>query len=276
MRFVDAHMHFWDQDILSPYTWLHEVPSISHRHGPETLATETRDLPEKTVFVECGAPPLAEVEWVEQLARQDPRIQGIVAKVAINAGAQTTADLAELRRHPLVRGVRHHFEHDPVDYCARPEFIAGVRELAALGLSFDICCKHPQLPAVIELVRACPAVNFILDHGGKPGIRAGLLDPWREHIVTLARLPNVVCKLSGLACEADHRHWTLDQLRPYAAHLIETFGASRLLFGGDWPVAKLAISYDRWLDAARQFTAHLSAADQSAIFHDNAIGVYRL
>ncbi len=277
MKFIDAHMHFWDRSVLHPYSWLHEVPAIWDRHGPETLRAEVGpDLPEKIVFVECGAPPLDEVKWIGQLAAQEPRIRAIVAKLTVNAGAQTAADLAELKRHPLVRGVRHHFEHDPVDYCARPEFIAGIRLLPAAGLSFDICCRHPQLPAVIELVRSCRETSFILDHAGKPGIRDGLLDPWREHIRQLAGFPNVVCKLSGLVNEADHTHWTVAQLQPYVTHLLGTFGPSRLLFGGDWPVAKLACGYTRWLDTARGLVAHLSAAEQAAIFHENATRTYRL
>src|SRR5688572_29698795 len=239
MRYVDSHMHFWDQAVLTPYTWLHEVPAISARHDPAVLQAEAgSDLPEKIVFVEAGAPPLPEVRWVEELAAKESRIGAIVAKIAIDAGARTTADLTELRRHPLVRGVRHHFEHAAVDYCARPAFIRGVREATAAGFSFDLCGKHPQLPAIIELVRQCPHTSFILDHGGKPDIRAGLLDPWRDHIVQLAAFPHVVCKLSGLVTEADHRTWTDAQLDPYVAHLLATFGPARLLFGGDWPVAK--------------------------------------
>lgn len=277
MRFIDSHMHFWDQAVLQPYTWLHEVPTINHRHGPENLHQEADGrLPEKIVFVEAGAPWRQEVAWVEQLATREPRIRGIVAKITINAGAQTTADIDELKQHPLVRGVRHHFEHDGPDYCARPEFIAGVRELAAANLSFDICGQHPQLPAILELVRRCPDVRFILDHAGKPGIRTGLLDPWREQIRALASLPNVVCKFSGLVTEADHQHWTVAQLRPYTDHLLATFGAHRLLFGGDWPVAKLATGYVRWLDTAEQLTAGLTSAERTALFHDNAERTYRI
>ena len=276
MTFIDSHMHFWDRALML-YTWLHEVPSIRDRHSPENLYAEAANcLPETIVFVEAGAPWLEEVKWIEQLAAKEPRIRGIVAKIAINAGAQTSADIAELQKRPLVRGVRHHFEHDAPDYCARPEFIAGVSELPAANLSFDICCKHPQLPAVIELVRQCPQTRFILDHAGKPGIRAGRLDPWRDHIRALATSPNIVCKLSGLVTEADHGHWTVDQLQPYVTHLLETFGPSRLLFGGDWPVAKLASSYVRWLDTARELVAHLSSAEQTAIFRDNAARVYRI
>ena len=276
MDFNDSHMHFWDRSLM-PYVWLHEVPTIWHRHAPENLHAEAgNELPAKIVFVECGGPALEEVKWVEQLAQTEPRISGIVARALMNAETQTTAAIAELRKHPLVRGVRHHFEHEAADYCARLEFIAGVRQLAAAGFSFDICCKHPQLPAVIELVRSCPQTQFILDHAGKPGIRAGLLDPWREHIRVLAAFPNIVCKFSGLVTEADFENWTVAHLRPYATHLLNTFGPTRLLFGGDWPVAKLASGYRRWLDTARELLAHLSGAEQAAIFRENAARIYRI
>lgn len=277
VTFIDSHMHFWDRALM-PYTWLHEVPSIWDRHTPENLHREApAHLPAKIVFVECGAPWFEELKWVEHLASTEPRIRGIVAKATVNAGAQTSADIAVLRQHPLVRGVRHHFEHEKApNFCARPEFIRGVSELAAAGLNFDICCKHPVLPAVAELVRRCPEVQFILDHAGKPGIRAGLLDPWREHIRALAKFPNLVCKFSGLVTEADHQNWTVAQLRPYVEHLLETFGPSRLLFGGDWPVAKLASGYVRWLDTVRELVAGLFADERTLIFERNAERIYRI
>jgi len=52
-----------------------------------------------------------------------------------------------------------------------------------------------SLPAAVELVRACPQVQFVLDHLGKPRIRDRILDPWRRHLAELASLPNVVCKV---------------------------------------------------------------------------------
>ncbi len=277
MRYIDSHMHFWDQEFLGGYAWLQEVPSIRHRHDPSTLHVEAEsDLPEKIVFVECGAPPVAEVAWIEKLAAQEPRIRAIVAHVTVTEGAKTVAALAEMKRHPLVRSIRHNFQHEAVDACVQPEFVRGVHAVGAAGFNFDLCCFHPQLPHVQELVRQCPEVNFILDHGGKPGIRAGLTDPWREHIRELAGMPNVVCKLSGLVTEADHQKWTVAELEPYVAHLLATFGSQRILFGGDWPVAKLACGYLRWLNIARDLVADLSTDEQAAIFAGNAERVYRI
>ena len=63
------------------------------------------------------------------------------------------------------------------------------------------------------------------------------MDPWRAEIKTLSEFPNVWCKISGLVTEADHRHWTREQLKPYIDHVIECFGFDRVMYGGDWPVA---------------------------------------
>jgi L-fuconolactonase len=57
-------------------------------------------------------------------------------------------------------------------------------------------------------------VSFVLDHIGKPNIKAGLLDPWRVDLRELSRMENVSCKLSGLVTEADHAKWTPADLRP--------------------------------------------------------------
>ncbi len=275
--YIDTHVHFWDQQTLA-YPWLAGVPAIAGRHTPAELQQEAGiNLPAQIVFVECGAPGREEVAWVERLAAHEPRITGIVAKVMMNEGAATTAAIAELQRHPLVRGVRHNIQDEPDHrFCLSPEFIAGVQHLGAVGLGFDLCCRHHQLPAVIELVGRCSDTRFILDHCGKPGIKPGLFEPWREHIRELAVRPNVTCKLSGLITEADHAAWTIDQLRPYVDHVLAAFDPSRVLFGGDWPVAKLAGTYPRWLDTARQLVSHVSPDGQDAIFAGNARRVYRL
>ena len=93
--------------------------------------------------------------------------------------------------HPQLKGIRRliQTEDDP-HFCTRPEFIAGVRKLAQYGLSFDLCIYHPQLAAVIELVRQVPEVSFVLDHTGKPGIKDQLVEPWKTQMAELAKLDN--------------------------------------------------------------------------------------
>jgi L-fuconolactonase len=166
-------------------------------------------------------------------------------------------------------------EPDP-GFCARPEFVAGVRRLGPLGLSFDICVYHFQLPAVIALARAVPEVPMVLDHLGKPAIRDGTLDPWRQHLRELAQLPHVMAKVSGLATEADWRHWSGADLRPYFEAAVEAFGFDRLMFGSDWPVSTLAVGYQQWVDTIGEMLAGTASADRERLFAGTARHFYRL
>jgi L-fuconolactonase len=278
--FTDSHVHFWDASLL-PYPWLAGVPSIAAAHGPLDLAREAGGSPpSRVVFVQADCDrgrALDEVAWVESLAGAAVPVAGIVAFAPMDAGAGTLAALRALVGRPLVRGVRHLIqgETDP-GFCLSPAFVEGVRECGELGLSFDLCVRHPQLSSVVELVQRCPATSFILDHAGKPDLRSNMLDSWKAHIAALAALPNVACKVSGLVTEAGTAALDPGRFVPTITHLLETFGPSRLLFGSDWPVVKLASPYTTWLQMAKALLAHLPEQGQASIFNGNAGRIYRL
>jgi L-fuconolactonase len=128
----------------------------------------------------------------------------------------------------------------------------------------------------IDMVRACPETQFVLDHLGKPGVRAGMVEPWRAQLTELAEFPNVVCKISGIVTEAHHTAWTADDLKLYVEHALEVFGEDRVLFGGDWPVVTLASSYRRWVETLDELTRGLSVEARRKLWADNARRVYRL
>jgi L-fuconolactonase len=143
-------------------------------------------------------------------------------------------------------------------------------------LRYDILIFERHLPQTIEFVDRHPGLTFILDHVAKPRIRDRLLSPWRENMRELARRPNVYCKLSGMATEADPHAWTPKQLWPYMEVALEAFGPRRLMFGSDWPVCLLAVEYPRWLAVVREFAAKLSPAEQERMFGGTAIEAYGL
>jgi L-fuconolactonase len=279
-EFTDSHVHFWDAS-LRPYPWLAGVPSIAAAHGPLDLLREAGGSPpSRVVFVQAdcdrGFAP-DEVAWVESLANEAVPVAGIVAFSPMDAGAATLSTLRSLAGRPLVRGVRHLIqgETDP-RFCLSAAFVEGVRECGELGLTFDLCVRHAQLASVVDLVRLSPATTFILDHAGKPDLRSNLLESWKVHIGELAACPNTVCKVSGLVTEAGTAALDPGRFVPTITHLLETFGPTRLLFGSDWPVVKLASPYATWLNMAKALLAHLPAPSQSAIFNTNAGRVYRL
>ena len=255
---VDSHVHLWDPTRFR-MTWLDGNPVLDRPYGLAEYRQHTAGVEiDAMVYLQVEVEPpyaLLEAQWVTELAREEPRLQAIVAWAPLEFGEQARAFLdALLAANPLVKGIRRiiQFEPDPT-FCLQPRFIRGVQLLAEYGLTFDICIHHGQLKNTARFVEQCPEVNFILDHIGKPDIKNQILDPWRADIATLAALPNVICKISGMVTEADHRRWTVSDLAPYVEHVLEVFGEDRVAYGGDWPVAYQAAEYQRWVENARRF-----------------------
>lgn len=277
---IDSHIHLCDPDRFG-YAWTKGAPSLKREVLPRDLYAAAGPVRiDRFVFVEVDVDfpqHLAEAEWVAGLAEQDRRLAGMVAALPLERGRAIEPELDRLRQHKLLRGIRRLIQTQPdPDFCIRPDFVEGVRLLARHDLVFDICILHHQMPNVIRLVRQCPEVRFVLDHIGKPGIKAGLTEPWWQQMKELASLPNIHCKISGVATEADHKSWTREQLRPYIAHAIECFGFDRIMFGGDWHVSELALPYPAWVDIVEWVVEGSSADEKRKLFRDNAIAFYRL
>ncbi len=277
---IDAHLHIWDPARL-PYAWLdgHPVLGRSFLLADYDAATAPETV-SKMVFVECDIDQghaVDEVAWVEEVAASDPRIAAIVGHAPVDTGDAVLATLEALEPFGLMRGVRRLIQSETEPgFCTQPGFIEGVRCLERFDWSFDICILGPQMDDAIGLVDACPNISFVLDHIGKPRIANAALEPWRTQMRRLAERSNVVCKLSGVATEADHAAWTPDQLRPFMDAALEAFGPSRLMFGGDWPVAIQAIDARRWMDVARAAVAELSETEQRNVFAGTAERFYRI
>jgi L-fuconolactonase len=66
----------------------------------------------------------------------------------------------------------------------------------------------------------------------------------------------------------------VQDIAPYAHHVLKFFGPDRILWGSDWPVLNLASDYAQWLAVSKQLLKSLSPDDQAAIMGGNAARVY--
>lgn len=276
LQLVDSHVHFWNPDQLR-YTWLDDLSDLNQTFSPVEYddASEGVEIA-NFVFVQANCADHQATQEAKWVATLDERIRAIVAFAAMEQGESVRAHLDEYADMNYVKGIRRLIQSESAGFAVQSDFVKGVQILEQYDFSFDICVFHHQLPDVIELVRRCPNVQFVLDHGGKPAIQPKLMVPWHDHIRQLADFDNVYCKISGLVTEADHENWSLSDLKPYVDHLLNTFGTKRLMFGSDFPVLNLAGGLSRWITTFKTLLVDLSEDEKADIYHNNARSFYRI
>ncbi len=274
---IDAHQHFWDP-ARGDYGWL--TPSLAPLYrtfGPADLAPlRERAGIAKSVVVQA-APTVDETRYLLELARDEASVAGVVGWVPMLL-PDTPALIGELAAQPKFKGVRPMLQDIPDDdWIANPELAPAIDALLAHDLAFDALIFARHVVPFETFATRFPTLRIVVDHGAKPPIRDGRAgwQPWADGIARLARLPNLHCKLSGLATEAS-ADWTVDTLQPYVDHLLACFGAERLMWGSDWPVLNLNGDYAQWHAATDRLLRALPASQRDAIFGANAAAFYRL
>jgi L-fuconolactonase len=271
---IDAHQHFWRLG-ANGCTWpTPDLPRIYRDFGPAEIAPHTAATGVRATVLVQSQPNDLDTDYVCELGERTPGVAAVVGWVDLES-ASAAARIATLAARPKLRGVRPMLQDLADDRILDPRADAGVRALLAHDLSFDALVRPQHLPHLLIFAKRYPALRIVIDHAAKPDIAHQVLDPWREHMRSLAELPNVCCKMSGLVTEA-RSSWQAADLAPCIEHLIACFGPRRLMWGSDWPVVELAAGYLQWHAAAQSLTSHLRAEEVAAIFHDTAARFYRL
>jgi L-fuconolactonase len=203
-------------------------------------------------------------------------IKGVVGWVPL-IDLDVEMDLERFAADKRLRGVRHVLQDEPDEhYMLREDFNRGIRALRKFDLAYDVLIFERHLPQTIQFVDKHPEQRFVVDHLAKPRVRYKAISPWREHMSELAKRANVYCKLSGLVTEGDHAHWSKATLHPYIEVLLQTFGPKRVMFGSDWPVCLLAITYQQWVEVVSEEISKLTPEEQARIWSGTAIEAYKL
>jgi len=270
---IDAHQHFW-RIARGDYGWLTpQLGALYRDFEPDDLGPLLRACGISRTILVQAAPTIAETEFLLELAARTPFVAGVVGWVDFDA-ADAAEVVVRLARNPLLTGIRPMVQDiADDDWLARPAHAAVFEALTAHELVFDALVLPRHLSRLQTVMERHPRLATVIDHGAKPEIRLGRTEPWRADMARLAALPNVHCKISGLVTEASEG-WTIAELRPYVDHLAEIFGASRLIWGSDWPVCTLAADYRQWHETAHALFSELTDAERSAVFGGNAARLY--
>jgi len=272
---LDSHQHFWRYS-AEDYGWIDEpMARIRRDFLPEDLQPNLAAAGLAGCVAVQARQTLGESRWLVELARAHPFIRGVVGWVPL-AQPQAREELERLRSDSIFKGVRHVVQGEADGFLDHAAFNAGIKEVAACGLTYDVLIFSRQLSESLRFIDRHPAQTFVLDHIAKPRV-SGAPDPeWRRLIREFARRERTFCKFSGVVTEVPGWQWTPELLRPYFEVVLEAFGPRRLMFGSDWPVCLVASEYLAWVEFVRDCSAALTPEEQSWIFGRTASTAYRL
>jgi L-fuconolactonase len=269
---IDSHQHFWNP-ARGDYGWMDSEGAKPLRRSilPEDFEAHRKaHAIDRTVLVQA-APTVNETEYMLGMADTTDFVAKVVGWVDFE-NRDDLKQLARLARHPKFAGVRPMIQDLPDPrWMHRPDVQWAFDAIIDLDLTFDALGFPIHLDPFRRLFDTYPKMRAVIDHCMKPVIRESQFQPWADIMASIAANTPVFCKLSGLATEAQPG-WTVETLRPYAAHVIQCFGANRVMWGSDWPVLDLNGSYGAWHDAARA----IAGTDSTAIFGGTAQVFYRI
>ncbi|MGH8226332.1 MAG: amidohydrolase family protein [Steroidobacteraceae bacterium] len=274
---IDAHHHLWKIS-RGDYHWMTPgMPLLARDYLIEDLQPHLRKAGvARTVLVQAAATE-AESDFLLELASGTDFIAGVTGWLDL-ADPGFPKRLARYRRHPKFVAVRPMLQDLNDDaWILGAAALKNLRHLAALKFPFEFLTFPRHLPHVLRALEQTPGLHAVIDHLSKPPIASGALEPWASLMRRVADFPGVHCKLSGMVTEADHARWTPDSLAPYVDHVVDVFGADRLLFGSDWPVCRLAAEYGEVVNALRTIlSARLGPSELEKVFRGNAERFYGL
>lgn len=274
---VDAHQHFWKID-RGDYFWMDDsVAEIRRDILPPDLLPHANTCGVTASIAVQAAPTVAETEYLVDLAKESNLVQGVVGWVDLeNAHVATT--LSRLATSPDFKGIRPMLQDiEDANWILKPDVLANLSIVSNLGLTLDALVQPRHLAAINEVATKLPSLNIVIDHCAKPVIAGGKNagDDWRSDMSRLADHDQIYCKLSGLANEYGNG-WSAETLKPVFDHVMETFGANRIMWGSDWPVLELAGTYEDWFSCAQSLTSGMMEQDRLMIFGGTACDFYRI
>ena len=314
VELCDPHHHLWAEPTMRYPRYdledLHADTGAGHRVT-------------STVFVECMAAyrtdgpealrPVGETAFVAGRADRSDRSDGariaaIVGFADLTLGAAVDEVLAAHVEAAggRFRGIRHAAGWDaspdvpnshtdpPADLYDLASFRAGMRTLAARGLSFDAWQYHPTLPRLVALARAVPEATIVVNHLGAPlgigpyaGRRSEVLASWWSSMAELAACPNVVLKLGGIGMPRYGAGWERLERPPTSDDLvdlwgdeirrcIDAFGPDRCMFESNYPVDGESVGYVVLWNAFKRIAASYDRSERDALLRGTAVRTYRI
>jgi L-fucono-1,5-lactonase len=271
---IDTHIHLYDTARPQGVPWpnrdnkLIYVPTLPSRLRQVTKGLGVRGA----IEVECS-PWFDDNQWVLDVAQKDTIMVGTIGNLEPGK-PEFGAQLERFHKNPLFRGIRYGnlWGRDFTAEIAKPEFIAGLKLLADVGLVLDTANPNPRLlQDILRVSDQVPRLRIVIDH--LPGMDP---PPDETTLREFGKRPQIYVKLSAVLRRRDGQvSDDVNLYRPRLDLLSGVFGPDRVLYGSDWPNSEPLGPYPKVLAVVQAYFAGKSREAAEKYFWKNSVAAYR-
>jgi len=276
---IDTHTHFYDPTRAEGVPWPPRSDKLLYRQVlPKNYRAQPVPRPVTGTVVVEASPWLEDNQWVLDLAAHDAFIVGFVGNLPAGT-APFAGHLKRFAANPLFRGIRLGERKLDVGQ-ADAAFISDLKLLADHDLSLDLLGGMEILPFADRLAKEVPSLRIIIDHlaGVVVDGKAPPAD-WVRQMGTLAKRPNIYCKLSGLVENTGRSDGSapsdVEFYRPVLDAMHSMFGLERLIYASNWPVSERFASLATVQGIIGDYFRSHGRRVEEKIFAQNAKAAYR-
>jgi predicted TIM-barrel fold metal-dependent hydrolase len=149
------------------------------------------------------------------------------------------------------------------------------REAERLGAVFNFYIVPHQMPMLEDMAGRFPGVKIVIDHLGKPDLKAS--DPWKEFrkMFRLKRFPQVWVSASEPYEISITKKYPYRDTYPFYKAVYEEFGARKLIWGTGYPMPRWELPMDKELEFVDKYCDFYTENDRALILGKNALRIWK-
>jgi predicted TIM-barrel fold metal-dependent hydrolase len=274
---IDTHVHLWHLDRPEGIYWIKKDDAALYRSFlPEDYEVIAKANGVDGVVVVQAGQHLPDNQWnLDITAHNKTLFRGVVGNLSQVIGSEKFQPLFDqLCQDKRYLGYRLSGREGGE---LSEEFFRNLEMTARRGKTVDFLIGKYSFDDVATIAKRVPNLKIILDHFGNIVLDGKPLDPaWVKKYRTVARHPNVFCKVSALFGRVKKQPAPQDP--KYYEEILdlsfECFGEDRLVFGSDWPVTRTSGDYASVLKLTRAYFDQKGEGVSKKLFSENAEEFY--
>lgn len=150
----------------------------------------------------------------------------------------------------------------------RPELQRWWHMVSESGVAAQLHFEPRYAAQLDPYIREFSDTTVIIDHLGRP--MQGTFEEYAR-VLDWAKLPNTIIKLAAIPDQNSYPH---RDVGPVIRQITDAFGPDRIIYGGGFNARATPDSYRQYRENIATHLAHLSTAEQAAIFGGNAARLF--